>query len=55
MTRTGIVEKPLSSQNVAADTEQWGSIFQSADEPEKVTAIFVELLEVMDFPIPPFP
>ena len=45
MTRTGIVEKPLSPDEVAADIEQWESIFKIADETEEVTAILVEMIK----------
>ncbi|PXF56117.1 MAG: hypothetical protein C4B57_01345 [Deltaproteobacteria bacterium] len=45
MTRTGIVEKPLSPDEVAAGIEQWESIFKIADETEEVTAILVEMIK----------
>jgi predicted nucleic acid-binding protein len=46
MTRPGIVEKPLSSKEIASDIEKWESIFQIADETEEVTGILVELIKV---------
>jgi len=45
MSRPGIVENPLSSEEVASDIERWESIFQVADETEEVTRI----LNVKDF------
>jgi len=48
MTRPGIVEKPLSSNEVASDIEKWESIFQIADETEEVTGILVELIKAHD-------
>lgn len=48
MTRPGIVEKPLSSKEVASDIEKWESIFQIADETEEVTGILVELIKAHD-------
>ena len=48
MTRPGIVEKPLSSNEVASDIEKWESIFQIADETEEVTGILVELIKTHD-------
>ena len=48
MTRPGIVEKPLSSKEVASDIEKWESIFQIADETEEVTGILVELIKTHD-------
>ena len=48
MTRLGIVEKPLSSKQATEDAEQWGSIFQIADETEEVTKILVDLVKSYD-------
>ena len=48
MTGPGIVEKPLSSNDVAADIEKWESIFQIADETEEVTGILVQLIKAHD-------
>lgn len=46
MTRSGIVEKPISSTEVALDIERWETIFQIADETEEVTSILVELIKM---------
>ena len=48
MTRQGIVEKPLSSNEIVSDIEKWTSIFQVADETEEVTQNLVELIEHYD-------
>ena len=48
MTRQGIVEKPLSSNEIVSDIEKWTSIFQVADETEEVTQNLVELIERYD-------
>ncbi len=43
MTRQGIVESPLSSNEIVSDIEKWKGIFQVADETEEVTQNLVEL------------
>ena len=48
MTRPGIIEKPLSSREIALDIEKWESNFQIADETEEVTGILVELIKTYD-------
>jgi len=45
MTRQDIIEKPLSSTEVATDIEKWQSIFQIADETEEVTKILLDLIK----------
>ena len=48
MTRPGIVEKPLSSKDVASDIEKWESIFLIADETEETTRTLVQLIKSYD-------
>jgi predicted nucleic acid-binding protein len=48
MTRPDIIEKPLSSIEVAIDIEKWQSIFQIADETEDVTKILLNLIKTYD-------
>lgn len=48
MTRQGIVEKPLSSNEIVSDIEKWAGVFQVADETEEVTQNLVELIEHYD-------
>lgn len=48
MTRPDIIEKPLSSTEVATDIEKWQSIFQIADETEDVTKILLDLIKTYD-------
>ena len=48
MTRPGIVEKPLSSQDVVSDIEKWESIFLIADETEETTRTLVQLIKSYD-------
>lgn len=44
MTRHGIVEKPLSSDDVVADIRQWTNCFRVADETEEVTESLLKLI-----------
>lgn len=48
MTRPDIIEKPLSSTEVATDIEKWQSIFQISDETEDVTKILLDLIKTYD-------
>jgi predicted nucleic acid-binding protein len=48
MTRAGIVEKPLSSNDVVADIAQWISCFNVADETKAVTDFLLEMIKKYD-------
>lgn len=48
MTRSDILEKPLSSEEVTTDIEKWQSIFQIADETEDVTKTLLNLIKTYD-------
>ncbi len=45
MTRPGIMEKPLSSEELVSDIEAWKRIFQIADETEQVTDRLTDLIK----------
>jgi len=45
MTRPGIIEKPLSSEELISDIDTWKRIFQIADETEQVTDRLIELIK----------
>lgn len=45
MTREGIVEKPLTPQEVVVDVKQWAGCLRVADETETVTDLLLETIE----------
>jgi predicted nucleic acid-binding protein len=48
MTRSDILEKPLSPKEVISDIEKWQTLFQIADENEEVTNALLELIEAYE-------
>ena len=48
MTRPGIVERPLTAQEVSEDIEKWKQVFEIVDETEDVTDQLVALIKKYD-------
>ncbi|MGB9683211.1 MAG: type II toxin-antitoxin system VapC family toxin [bacterium] len=44
MSRPGIIEVPLSPEEIASDIEKFEDLFQVADETEEVTRILLKLI-----------
>ncbi len=45
MTREGLVEKPLPSEEIVIDIKQWSNCFNVADETRAVTDMLLEIIE----------
>ena len=45
MSRSGIIEKPLTSAEIVSDLTKWGTICVVADETEEVTGFLKKLIQ----------